>query len=86
MIALNYTQFREHMKEKMDLTVKDSETIIITRKNNENVVVMSEDTYNNLMENKYLLDNPANRDFLEKSKAELENNNVYTINSKDLIP
>ena len=32
-------------------------TIIITRKNNENVVLMSEEEYNNLMENLYIRSN-----------------------------
>lgn len=83
MIALNYTQFRDHMKEKMDLATDDYETLIITRKDNKNVVVMSEEAYNNLIENVYLTSNPANYDWLAESKEQLENGNVHIINSDE---
>jgi antitoxin YefM len=36
------------------MAVNDCETVIVTRKNDENVVIMSEAEYNNLMENMYL--------------------------------
>ena len=39
----------------MDKVIDDYETMIITRKNNRNVVMMSEETYNNLMENLYII-------------------------------
>ena len=51
MLAVNYTNFRENMKDYMDKATNDYETMIVTRKNNKNVVMISEETYNNLMEN-----------------------------------
>ena len=50
MLAVNYTNLRENMKNYMDKVTDDYETMIVTRKNNRNVVMMSEESYNNLME------------------------------------
>ena len=55
MLAVNYTNLRENMKNYMDKVTDDYETMIVTRKNNRNVVMMSEESYNNLMENLYLM-------------------------------
>ncbi|MDO4616274.1 MAG: type II toxin-antitoxin system Phd/YefM family antitoxin [Lachnospiraceae bacterium] len=71
MLAVNYTALRENMKKYMDCVTDDYETIIITRKNNKNVVMISEETYNNLMENIHVLGNKANYDWLMESKAQL---------------
>lgn len=57
MLAVNYTNLRENMKNYMDKVTDDYETMIVTRKNNRNVVMMSEESYNNLMENLYLMKN-----------------------------
>ena len=39
---------------------------------NKNVVMLSEESYNNLMENAYIMGNKANYDWLMESKAQLE--------------
>ena len=72
MLAVNYTNFRENMKEYMDKATNDYETMIVTRKNNNNVVMISEETYNNLMENVYVMGNKSNYDWLMESKEQLE--------------
>lgn len=72
MLAVNYTNLRENMKTYMDMVTDDYETMIVTRKDNKNVVMISEETYNNLMENAYLMGNKANYDWLMESKAQLE--------------
>ena len=51
MLAVNYTNLRENMKLYMDRVNDDYETLVVTRKDNRNVVMMSEESYNNLMEN-----------------------------------
>ena len=76
MLAVNYTNLRDNMKTYMDKVTDDYETMIITRKDNKNVVMISEETYNNLMENVYVMGNKANYDWLIESKAQLENGNV----------
>ena len=47
--------------------------MIVTRKDNKNVVMISEESYNNLMENIYVMGNKENYDWLIKGKSQLEN-------------
>ena len=77
MLAVNYTTLRENMKRYMDRLTDDYETLIVTRKNNKNVVMMSEEAYNNLMENIYIMGNKENYNWLMESKKQLENGNVH---------
>lgn len=80
MLAVNYTNLRDNMKTYMDKVTDDYETMIVTRKNNKNVVMLSEETYNNLMENVYIMGNKANYDWLMESKAQLEKGKFSTHN------
>ena len=73
MLAVNYTELRGNMKECMDKVSDDYETLIITRKKNKNIVMISEETYNNMLENMHLLGNEANYSWLMESKRQLEN-------------
>ena len=75
MLAANYTNLRDNMKHYMDTVTEDYETMIVTRKNNKNVVMLSEEAYNNLIENVYVMGNKANYDWLMESKAQLEHGN-----------
>ena len=79
MLAVNYTNLRDNMKRYMDQVTDDYETMIVTRKNNKNVVILSEETYNNLMENVYVMRNKANYDWLMESKAQLRNGRCATM-------
>ena len=72
MIALNYSQFRENMKKYLDTVCDDYEALTVTRKDNRNVVVVSEEAYNNLLENVYIMSNKANYDWLMESLKQLE--------------
>ena len=76
MIAVNYTQFRNEMKRNMDLVTDEFETLIVARKENKNVVVISEEAYNNLLENIHVMGNKFNYDWLMESKAQLEKGRV----------
>jgi antitoxin YefM len=58
MIAVSSSQVRSHFKEICDQVVNDVESVIITRTRGENVVLMSEDEYNNMMENFRIFSNP----------------------------
>ncbi len=73
MLAVNYTNLRDNMKMYMDKVTDDYETMIVTRKDNKNVVMISEESYNNLIENIYVMGNKENYDWLMKGKAQLEN-------------
>ena len=59
MLAVNYTNLRENMKNYMDKVTDDYETMIVTRKNN-------------LMENLYLMEDRANYDWIMESKKQLQ--------------
>lgn len=72
MVAVNYTNLRDNMKTYMDKVTDDYETMIVTRKNNKNVVMLSEEAYNNMAENIYVMGNRANYDWLMESKKQLE--------------
>ena len=76
MIATNYSEVRNNLKAYCDKATKDYETIIITRNNNENVVLMSEEEYNNLMENLYIRSNLKYYQKLVESIKEVEKGNV----------
>lgn len=70
MTAVNYTQFRDHMKSHMDEVTDNYDTLIITRKGNKNVVMISESTYNNMLENIHVRSSEANYKWLLESKAQ----------------
>ena len=72
MLAVNYTELRGNMKERMDKVSDDFETLIVTRKKNKNIVMISEETYNNMMENMHLIGNEENYKWLMESKRQLE--------------
>lgn len=72
MLAVNYSALRENMKSCFDQVVDEAETLVVTRKGGANVVVMSQDQYNNLLENVHLMSSRENREWLLESKAQLE--------------
>jgi antitoxin YefM len=67
MNAITYTDLRQNLKTYMDKVFQDNDPIIITRKNSENVVLLSVDEYNSLIETNYLLSTDANAEHLKKS-------------------
>jgi antitoxin YefM len=72
MIAINYTNTRQNFKEYCDKTVNDFETVIITRERGENVVLISEYEYNNMLENLYIRSNPKDYNELLESILQLK--------------
>ena len=70
MNAITHTDLRQNMNAYMDKVIQNRDSLIITRKNNENVVLISIDEYNSLMETNYLLSNKANVEHLRKSIAQ----------------
>jgi antitoxin YefM len=72
MLATNYTNARQKFKEYCDIANNDLETIIVTRKQGGNVVIMSEAEYNNLMENLSIRSNPESYKELLESIAQIK--------------
>ena len=83
MIAVNYTNVRENLKTYCDKVNDDDETVIITRKDNKNVVLISQNEYNNMLENIKILKDPKYFINLYKSIKQLENNDVKELVYRD---
>lgn len=84
MLAINYSTLRNSMKKYFDIITDSIETIVVTRKSGNNIVMMSEDTYNNLIENSYLTQNKKNYDWLMESKKQLESGKTIEKDIEDL--
>jgi len=76
MNAITYTAARENLASTIDKVCNDRDPVIITRKRNQSVVMMSLDDYEALEETAYLLRSPANAkrlvfalESLDKGKA-----------------
>lgn len=72
MDAITYTAARANLAQTMNRVCDDHEPIIITRKTDQAVVMLSLEDYNALQETAYLLRSPANARRLLESIAELE--------------
>jgi antitoxin YefM len=62
-----YSNFRQNMKTYLDEIESSNKPLLITRKQGEDVVVMSKEDYTSLNETLYLLSSPANAKRLEDS-------------------
>jgi len=71
MNTVTYSQAREKLAETMDKVCNDHSPIIITRKNERSVVMISLEDYEALEETAYLLRSPKNARRLLESIAEL---------------
>ena len=67
MRVINFSDARNQFKQVLDTVVADADVAIISRRDADDVVVMSLDTYNSMMETFHLLKSPANAKHLEKS-------------------
>jgi antitoxin YefM len=72
MDAISYTAARENLAATMDKVCQDRAPVIITRKRNQAVVMLSLEEYESLEETAYLLQSPANAKRLLKAKEALE--------------
>jgi antitoxin YefM len=72
MDALTYSQVRNNLARIMDKVCDDHIPIIITRKNQRSVVIISLEDYQTIEETTYLLRSPKNAQRLLESIAELE--------------
>lgn len=81
MKVINYTDLRLNLKKWLDIVVNDVEELIIKRKDNKDLVVISLEEYNSMKETSYLLTG-KNRDVLIQSLKEAKNS---TIEHHDLL-
>ena len=67
MNAVSYSDLRQNLKHYLDQVHDNHETLIVARKNNENVVMISIEEYNSLIETAHLLYTEANARHLAES-------------------
>lgn len=72
MDAIAYSNVRQHLAEVMDKICDEHEPIIITRKKNDAVIMMSLEDFNSIQETAYLLKNSANAERLHNSFRQYE--------------
>ena len=70
MRVINFSEARNQFKQVIDQVVEDADFTVISRRDAQDAVVMSLDTFNSMMETLHLLKNPANVKHLEKSIAQ----------------
>ena len=70
MRVINFSDARNQFKQVIDQVVSDCDVAVISRRDAEDAVVMSLNTYNSMMETLHLLKSPANVKHLEKSLAQ----------------
>lgn len=72
MKAITYTSARENLAKTIERVVSDRDPVIITKKHDMSVVMMSLDDFESLQETAYLLRSPRNARRLLESITELE--------------
>ena len=78
MEAVTDTNLRQNLNTYMDKVIQNRDSLIITRKNNQNVVLISIDEYNSLIETNYLLSNEVNVEHLRKSITQHKEGKIKT--------
>ena len=76
MQAVTFSEARKNLKKYFDKVYTDHNPLIITRKNNENVVVLSMNDYNSILETQYLLSSKNNSKRLLSSLNKVKSNKI----------
>ena len=83
MLAVNYSTLRNNLKSYCDRATDDAETVFVTRKDEKNLVMMSLEAYNNLMENVFVRSNHKNYQHIMEGIGQLENGKAKSISPAD---
>ena len=75
MLAANYSTVRSNLKDYCNKATDENETVIVTRKGEKNIVIMSLDKYNAFMK---ALRNAEYLDKIDKSIEQIEKGKVVT--------
>ncbi|HEY5556417.1 type II toxin-antitoxin system prevent-host-death family antitoxin [Acetobacterium sp.] len=84
MLAVNYSTIRNNLKAYCDKVSDDFETVIVTRKDEKNVVMISLEEYNNLMENLFIMSNKKYYDRLVESRKQIEHGKTVSKTIQEL--
>ncbi len=82
MRTINFSDARSNLKQVLDTVVDDCDVTIITRRDADDVVVMSLDSWNSWQETLYLMSSPANARRLTESMAQAR---AGRMRSRDLV-
>jgi antitoxin YefM len=72
MKVVSFSEARNSLKTVLDRVVADADYTIVTRRDADDVVVMSLDSFNSLMETVHLLKSPANAAHLDRSISQFK--------------
>ena len=81
MLAANYSTVRSNLKDYCDKATDENETVIVTRKGEKNIVIMSLDKYNSFMK---ALRNAEYIDKIDKSIDQIEKGKIVTKTMEEL--
>lgn len=81
MLAVNYSTIRSKLKDYCDKVTEDNETVIVTRKDEKNVVLISLEQYNELIK---LARNVEYLNKIDKSMKQVEDGKVVTKTIEEL--
>ena len=84
MEATTYSNFRKHLRKYMSEVNKNSVSLIVTNKDEENIVVISQSDYESLQENLYIRSSKANVESLDRSIEQMEKGQVTEIDWESL--
>lgn len=81
MLAVNYSTIRCKLKDYCDKATDENETVIVTRKDEKNVVIMSLDKYNDIMRAAH---NAEYLDMIDRSMEQIKQGKVVVKTMKEL--
>ncbi|SHH02702.1 antitoxin YefM [Anaerosphaera aminiphila DSM 21120] len=84
MEATTYSNFRQNLKKYMHSINENSNALIVTSKDNKDIVAISKSDYDNLMENLYLLSSETNRNYINESIEQFENEDYETLSLDEI--
>ncbi|MDX1954164.1 MAG: type II toxin-antitoxin system prevent-host-death family antitoxin [Chitinophagaceae bacterium] len=71
MKVVNYSEFRNNLAENLNMVNDDGDIVVVSRSKGKNVVVISLDEYNSIMETLHLGSTKANRKRLDEAIEEM---------------
>lgn len=77
MRVVNFSEARNNLKTVLDQVIDDADYTVITRRDAEDAVVMSLDSFNSFLETFHLLKSPANAEHLAKSISQYRNGETF---------
>ena len=81
MLAVNYSTIRSNFKDYCDKATEENETVIVTRKNEKNVVLISLEQYNEFIRN---MKNAEYLAKIDRAFRQLENGKVIVKTTDEL--